>query len=89
MLNEITDNAIIKVIHLCPRYALAREDIKNYERAGLCQVFKDFLRLESFLTGPTKVHQKSLCSDLLFKPMFCLEHTFCLFVSSSLLTFPQ
>ena len=30
MLNEVTDNAIIKVFHLHPRYALARGDMKNY-----------------------------------------------------------
>ena len=30
MLNEVTDNAIIKVVHLHPRYALARGDMTNY-----------------------------------------------------------
>lgn len=30
MLNKVTDNAIIKVVHLFPRYALARGDGKNY-----------------------------------------------------------
>lgn len=30
MLNKVTDNAIIKVVHIFPRYALARGDGKNY-----------------------------------------------------------
>ena len=30
MLNEVTDNAIIKVVHLHPRYALARGDMTSH-----------------------------------------------------------
>lgn len=30
MLNEVTDNAIIKVVHLRPRYALARGDMTSH-----------------------------------------------------------
>ena len=59
MLNEVTDNAIIKVVHLHPRYALARGDDKLHG-AGPRQVSNGLTRTRPPFTHPTKDHQKAL-----------------------------
>lgn len=42
MLNEVTDDAVVKVLHLCPRYALAKGDIGYRSKSQ--ESFKDLTR---------------------------------------------
>lgn len=60
MLDEVTDNTIIKVVHLFPRYALAKGDVKNYREQVQDKSPKTATRPRLPFTHPTKNQQKAL-----------------------------